>query len=58
MMQVTWADLAYFSFFGPMTERFGDAVISASPHLKKLIDHVGNTPNIKKYIETRPKTAL
>jgi hypothetical protein len=41
-----------------MTERFGDSVIDSSPHLKKLVEHVGNIPQIKKYVETRPKTHI
>jgi hypothetical protein len=57
-LQITWADLAYYSFFSPMTERFGDSVIENSPHLKKLVEHVANIPQIKKYVETRPKTTL
>nr|QNM80587.1 glutathione S-transferase sigma 2 [Daphnia pulex] len=55
---ITWADLAYYSFFSPMTERFGDSVMDNSPHLKKLVEHVANIPQIKKYVETRPKTTL
>lgn len=57
-LQITWADLAYYSFFSPMMERLGEAILDSTPHLKKLVAHVGNIPQIKKYVETRPKTAL
>jgi len=30
--------------------------LSEYPELKKLVDEVGSQPNIKKWIETRPKT--
>ncbi|KAI9565907.1 hypothetical protein GHT06_009705 [Daphnia sinensis] len=55
---ITWADLAYYSFFSPMMERLGEAILDSTPHLKKLVAHVGSIPQIKKYVETRPKTAL
>jgi len=56
-MQLTWADLAYYSFLVPMGEHFGENLIMGSyPHVKKLCDRIGNIPQIKKYVESRPKT--
>lgn len=56
--QITWADLAYYSLFAPMVELHGEAIIQKSPRLKSHIDRVGNVPQIKKYVENRPKTTL
>lgn len=39
-----------------MMERFGEDVLDSSPNLQKLIDHINNIPQIKKYISTRSKT--
>lgn len=57
-LQITWADLAYFSVLAPWTEQYGDYVLPDTlPHLKKLIELVGNG-NIKSYIDSQPKTAV
>jgi hypothetical protein len=40
-----------------MMDRLGGQVLEDHPHLKKLIQHVGDIPTIKKYIETRPVTS-
>ncbi|XP_046646250.1 glutathione S-transferase 1-like [Daphnia pulicaria] len=55
---LTWADIAYYAYFTtPMMDRLGGQVLESHPHLKKLIQHVGDIPTIKKYIETRPVTS-
>jgi len=55
----TWADLAFYSYFAPMIENYGDFIIpSTAPHIRNLITNVGNIPQIKKYVEFRPKTPL
>ena len=54
---MTWADLSYFSWFSSLKDEVGDALkMKDTPHLKKLIDHIGNVPSIKQWIEKRPKT--
>lgn len=58
MLQLTWADIAYYAFFTtPIMTRLGGEVFTKAPHLKKLIELVGSNPNIKKYVETRPVTS-
>lgn len=58
-MQVTWADLAYYSILVPMAEMHGEELIlDSTPHVKKLCDQVGDIPQIKKWVESRPKTAI
>ena len=55
----TWADLAFYSYFAPMIENYGDFIIpSTAPHMRNLITNVGNIPQIKKYVDSRPKTHL
>lgn len=57
--QLTWADMAYYSLFAPMAEMYGEEIILPnSPQLKKLCDQIGEIPQIKKYVESRPKTAI
>ena len=41
-----------------MVDIFGHSVLDETPLLKALIDRVGNIPNIKRHVETRPKTLL
>nr|QJE50396.1 glutathione S-transferase sigma [Diaphanosoma celebensis]QST14966.1 GSTsigma1g protein [Diaphanosoma celebensis] len=55
--QVTWADLSYFSWFSFLQNKMGHVLkLNDTPHLKKLIEHIGNVPSIKEWIEKRPKT--
>ena len=56
ILQLTWADLAFAEFFGSLEERFGDAVFGNAKSLKEHIHHVMSLPNIKKWVEMRPKT--
>lgn len=37
--------------------RLGGAVLDKAPTLKKLVEHVGSVPLIKKYVESRPVTS-
>lgn len=48
----------YYAFFAPMVETHGEDIVVGSPHLLKLLDHVGNIPQIKSYVESRPKTEV
>jgi len=56
---LTLADIAYYSFMSMAIERFvGENILADAPMLKALVDKVGNIPNIKKYVDSRPKTIL
>jgi hypothetical protein len=56
---LTWADLSYFAFFEGMQIRFAhENILEDSPHVQKLVDTIAALPNLKKYLETRPVTAL
>lgn len=57
-MQVTWADLAYYGFLSFLIEKFGEDYLKDAPNVKALIDRVGELPNIKQWVETRPKTEI
>nr|CAH0109013.1 unnamed protein product [Daphnia galeata] len=55
---LTWADIAYYAYFTtPIMTLLGSEVLTKAPHLKKLIETVGNNHNISKYVETRPVTS-
>ena len=56
-LQVTWADLAYYTFFSMILERFPDT-LKDTPHFKRLLSTVENMPQIKKWIDVRPKTHM
>ena len=54
---MTYADIAYYAYFTtPVMDKLGGGVLKNSPHLKSLVERVGNIPNIKKYVESRPET--
>jgi glutathione S-transferase len=36
-------------------ERFGGQALEDRPHLREMLEHIGDIPTIKKYVETRPK---
>lgn len=57
VFQVTWADIGIYLLLDNLSEYF-EFKISADdfPCLAKLHTAVANLPNIKKWIETRPKT--
>lgn len=57
-LQLTWADLAYYGYFSFLVEKFGEDFIKDLPLLKALIERVEALPNIKKWVETRPKTEI
>lgn len=69
MPKLSWADVAVFNFLRCLTDptdptitkymenRLGDARLRAldnAPALKALVKSVGEMPNIKKWIESRP----
>ncbi|XP_065051958.1 probable glutathione S-transferase 8 [Rhopilema esculentum] len=55
--QVTLADLSFLDTACIMLE-MKPGCLDATPLLKALYDRLNALPNIKKYIETRPKTTL
>ena len=55
--KVTWADLALVNSFEWLALMAPDA-LKDFPGVSKLADNVNNLPNIKKWIEERPKTAF
>ncbi|XP_057368614.1 glutathione S-transferase 1-like [Daphnia carinata] len=56
--ELTWADLAYYGFFSFLVEKFGEDFLKDASHLKSLIALVEELPNIKKWVESRPKTEI
>ena len=58
-LQLTLADIAYYNYMSMAVELFfGESLLVDAPMLKALVDKVGNIPNIKKYVDSRPKTIL
>ncbi len=55
---LTWADLAYYGHFAFLVEKFGEDFLKDAPQLKALIALVESLPNIKKWVESRPKTEI
>jgi hypothetical protein len=41
-----------------LKEKVGDAALEPFPKLSELRDHVYNLPNIKHWVEIRPKTEM
>ncbi|XP_046646245.1 glutathione S-transferase 1-like isoform X1 [Daphnia pulicaria] len=56
--ELTWADLAYYGYFAFLVEKFGEDFLKDAPLLKALIAMVEALPNIKKWVESRPKTEI
>ena len=57
-LQLTWADLAYYGYFSFLTEKFGEEFLKDASLLKALIARVDALPNIKQWVESRPKTDI
>merc|ERR1712055_384876 len=51
----TWADLHTFMYISDLPSK---DVLNSFPKLKNLVERVGNIPNIKNWVETRPVTAM
>lgn len=50
--------MAYYAYFTtPVMSKLGGQVLDKAPTLKKLVQRVGEIPQIKKYVETRPVTS-
>jgi len=58
-LQLTWADIGIYLFIDNLAEYF-EFKISANqfPCLNKLHTSVAEQPNIKKWLETRPKSVF
>merc|ERR1711976_446795 len=52
---LTWADLHVYMY---ATDAVDKAVLAKFPKLANLAERVGNVPNIKAWVESRPKTDL
>ena len=55
---MTWADILFANFMNGMEDQIGEKVYGDSKGLKALVHGVFNLPNIKKWVEKRPKTDL
>jgi len=53
--ELTWADIACYNFLSVLATMTEEDIYSDIPMMKALVDRVGNIPNIKKYVESRPK---
>ena len=53
---MTWADIAVAHLLSGLQDRMGSQILDETKHLAALTHDVINLPNIKKWIETRPKT--
>lgn len=57
--QLTWADISYTAFIGPLSHFAGaleKKIKLDYPESKKLENKVNAIPSIKAYLDTRPKT--
>lgn len=54
---VTWADIACYSFFSYVSLKHPD-VLKDCPNMAALINKIASNDNIKKYVETRPVTEV
>jgi len=55
---VTWADFEVSNFFQAVLTEHGEAAFGANKQLLALTKSVMEMPNVKAWIETRPKTNL
>merc|ERR1712013_742805 len=51
----TWADLHTFMYVSDLPDK---SVMKSFPKVANLVERVGNIPNIKKWVDTRPVTAM
>ena len=52
---LTWADLHTFMYICDLPDK---SVLKSFPKLSNLVERVGNIPNIKNWVETRPVTSM
>merc|ERR1712098_673486 len=51
----TWADLHTFMYVSDLPDK---SVLKSFPKIANLVERVGNIPNIKNWVETRPVTTM
>jgi glutathione S-transferase len=52
--RLTWADLAMYNVAGNLDTE----ALAAVPLIQNLVERVGDIPNIKKWVESRPVTHM
>jgi len=57
VQKLSWVDIQGYTLFDAITTMYAINLMDY-PEIQKLVDAVGSQPNIKKWIETRPKTDL
>lgn len=55
---LTWADIVFSTFCSDFMARHGKDMLKDFDALNAHVDHVMNLPNIKKWIQKRPKTEM
>jgi len=55
--KLSFTDIEGYAYFDLLSKKFGVDLVDY-PELKKLYDEVESQPNIKNWIETRPKTEM
>ena len=56
--KLTWADIAVASLFDDLKIKTGEEIFGEHKSLKNHFNYVMKLPNIKKWVEKRPLTAL
>ena len=57
MQKLSWVDIQAYTIFDGVATNFGVNLVDY-PEINKLVDVVASQPNIKKWIEIRPKTDM
>lgn len=57
-LQLTWADLHYAAQSETLSSMLQHDLNKDHPELKKLVEKVRSLPNIKSYLDSRPKTVI
>lgn len=55
MQKLSWVDIQGYTLFDGVAANLG-VNLADYPEIQKLVDFVGSQSNIKKWIETRPKS--
>jgi len=53
--EMTWADIVVVQYLGKLENTVDSGILSGFPHLRKLKDAVESHPNIKDWLNKRPK---
>ena len=57
-LQITWADIEVANFFATPLEHHGEEYFGDNKKLLALVKRVMDCPNIKAWVEKRPKTDI